>query len=292
MSEVFLTKSPLEERLYTLSVDDFAFLKAQTRIEDENMMKQHIIAIQRKAYEIYGYPCIRSFAFAKSKISHLPAYPIALELCHKRPGALFLDIGCCFGSDVRKIVADGWPVQNTIASDLRQGFWDLGHELFKSTPDTFPALFIAGDAFDSQFIAPREPFIETPHAQPSLGPLTSLTPLQGHVSVIHASAFFHLFLEEDQLELARRVASLLSPLPGSFIFGAHVGRPEKGILGGDGPDQIQATFCHSPESWRGLWDGQVFKNGTVTVDVELVRRERPDLAGPPIFMLIWSVTRV
>jgi len=287
-----LTK-PLEEGFYALSADEFAFYKAQTGIEDERAMKDHIIAVQKQAYEVYGYPCIRSFAFTKLKISHLPAYPSALELSRGRHGAIFLDLGCCFGNDIRKAVLDGWPVQNTVATDLHQGFWDFGHKLFRSTPRTFPAAFVAGDAFDSNVIAPRAPFLEVPQTpRPVFDSLTSLTPLQGHVSAIHASSIFHLFDETRQEELAQRVATLLSPLPGSLIFGSHVGRAEKGILCGDGADQFQGMFCHSPETWRNIWDGRVFEHGTIKVDVKLERLERPDLTGSPLFLLVWSVTRL
>jgi len=52
------------------------------------------------------------------KISRLPAYNQLLRLGKEREGAIFLDIGCCFGNDARKAVADGFPAQGTIASDL------------------------------------------------------------------------------------------------------------------------------------------------------------------------------
>jgi len=34
-------------------------------------------------------------------------------------------------------------------------FWEYGHELFKSTSETFPAAFISGDALDPALIEPR-----------------------------------------------------------------------------------------------------------------------------------------
>ena len=74
------------------------------------------------------------------KISRLFAYDVLLELGKKREGAILLDIGCCcefwvpmilnmlitsplmpVGNDVRKAIADGYPVQNVIASDLEKG---------------------------------------------------------------------------------------------------------------------------------------------------------------------------
>ncbi|KAG5654190.1 hypothetical protein H0H81_006572, partial [Sphagnurus paluster] len=193
------------------------------------------------------------------------------------------------GNDIRKAVADGWPAENAIGSDLRQGFWDFGHELFISTPKSFPVAFVAGDAFDSTIIAPRAPFTEVPETpRPDLKSLVSLTPLQGHISVIHASSFFHLFDEARQLELAKRVATLLSPLAGSIIFGSHIGKLEKGLH--ERHDDETKMFCHSPESWQALWDGEIFDKGQVKVDAILRPVERPDKTGVA-HLLIWSVTR-
>ena len=90
-------------------------------------------------------------------------------------------------------------------------YWDLGHKLFKTTPQSSPVPFVAGDAFDAAHleIVPPLPTAEaatlTTSASPLLG-LTSLNPLRGHVSAIHASSFFHLFGEAEQLHLARALA--------------------------------------------------------------------------------------
>lgn len=228
---------------------------------------------------------------SRLKISHLPAYQSALRLHREHRDAILLDIGCCFGNDARKAVADGWPVRNVIASDLQQGFWDFGHELFSSTPETFPAAFIVGDAFDSSIIAPRAPFNDVPQtSRPPLQSLTSLTPLQGRISVIHASSFFHLFDEARQQELAERLATLLSPQPGSVIFGRHGGNSEKGYS--EQSTAVHRLFRHSPESWVELWDGQVFEKGMVKVEAKLEQIERPEVNGKSFATwLIWSVTR-
>ncbi|KAG6899163.1 hypothetical protein C0993_012723 [Termitomyces sp. T159_Od127] len=260
-------KPPLEKRFLSLSPEELDFLKVQTLIESEDELKEHIFKVQKRAYDIYGYPCIRFFSFTKLKISRLPAYQSVLKLLHERSDAVFLDIGCCC-------------------------FWDLGHELFKTTPTTYPAAFIAGDVFDSSLIAPRAPSTEVPQTpQPSLDTLVSLTPLQGRVSAIHASSFFHLFNETRQHELAHRLASLLSPRSGSVLFGVHIGKPDKGVVRGDAGEP--SLFCHSPESWRDLWDGQVFEQGAVKVDAYLKQVERPDMKSPePFYLLVWSVTRL
>jgi hypothetical protein len=175
-------------------------------------------------------------------------------------------------------------------------FWECGHDLFKSTPEIFPAGFVAGDAFSPSTIEPREPFYSSPSSpRPTdLKALTSLTPLQGHTSAIHASSFFHLFDENQQLTLAKQLATLLSPQPGSMLFGIHGGQPVKGLRAASSG---RSMFCHSPESWIELWDGVVFKRGSVKVEASIEERRFPTV-GPSddavrfVSALVWCVTRV
>lgn len=239
-------------------------------------------------------------------------YQHVLKLGREREGAILLDLGCCFGTDIRKVASDGWPLQSLIASDLRPGirhsnmyflvlslrnltgFWNLGHELFRSTPETFAVAFLAGDALDPTFIEPAEPLAspsEVVGPAPSLASLTSLTPLRGHVSAIHISSVFHLFFEPQQLQLARVLAGLLSPVPGSVIFGSHGGMRSKGFNEGSFCSGGHHMFCHSPESWREMWE-VVFPNGNIQVEAELKRRSDDPTGERSTGILRWSVTRV
>ncbi|KAJ7844379.1 hypothetical protein B0H14DRAFT_2776702 [Mycena olivaceomarginata] len=271
--------------------EELAFLKLLTGIQAEDALEAHVRAVQKKALEVYDYPCIQHFGFLRIKIDKFkPAYQHVLDLGRNVPGALLLDIGCCFGNDLRKLASDGFPVQNMIASDLRQDFWDLGHQLFRSTPESFPVAFLAGDAFDPAFLA-LEPMLKepSPSAAPDLHSLTSLNALHGRLSAIHSASLFHLFSEAAQLQLARKLAGLLLPRPGSVIFGCHGAQPTKGyVLGTNGRNM----FCHSPESWREMWEGEVFETGSVKVAVHMVNAGRVLNESTDFHMLFWSVTRL
>ncbi|KAI0358974.1 hypothetical protein OH77DRAFT_1420487 [Trametes cingulata] len=293
---------PLDESLYKIDDESLEFMKAQTGIQDPEELKKHFLAVQAEAYHVYPYPCIRGFHFLHMKLSRLPAYKQLLTLGKERQSPIFLDIGCCFGNDLRRAVYDGYPVEYCVASDLNPAFWELGHKLFKSTPETFPVPFIPGDVFDPAHLAPVPPSYSPPDTPPpQLSTLTSLNPLRGHVSAIHASALFHLFSEDKQLQLAQALAGLLSPEPGSMILGSHVSRPEKGFrLEVNPPYRLgDPMFCHSPDSWAELWDGQIFERGTVRVDTVLRESKRWDVMesqdiGPELkqYVLAWSVTRL
>ncbi|PCH33468.1 hypothetical protein WOLCODRAFT_160087 [Wolfiporia cocos MD-104 SS10] len=285
------------DQFYSLTGDELAFFKSQTGIQDEAELKKHIIQVKEEALVVQPYRCISYFSFTKLFISRLPAYSQLLKLGKERQSPIFLDIGCCFGNDLRKAVADGFPAERAIGSDIHLEFWHLGNKLFKTSKETFPAHFIPGDALNPEFLKPVPPFKSLPTGSvPDLSTLRTLTPLQGRISAIHASAFFHVFEEAGQLQLAKSLAGLLSPEPGSVIFGAHAGLPEKGFrqrsrIADTGP----LMFCHSPESWIQLWDGEIFEKFTVKVEAVLVevKHERINfLEGGVWYQLVWSVTRL
>ncbi len=163
-------------------------------------------------------------------------------------------------------------------------FWDLGHKLFKSTPETFPARFIAADISELKDLA-KQPLASAPE----LSKVQSFADLSGSVSAIHASFFFHLFNEQQQFELVKITAALLSSAPGSMIFGSHVGNPTKESRTETFGNRTLSMFCHSPESWKALWDGGVFPEGTVSVDVNLKEVARDGSKGK-VYFLVWCVT--
>ncbi|KAH9891081.1 hypothetical protein C8Q73DRAFT_792509 [Cubamyces lactineus] len=285
-----LAQVPLDEEAYSLRVEeeDLRFMRAQTGITDEEL-KKHILQMQAEAYQVFPYPCIRRFVFVRSTLLRILGYERLLKLGKERKGAILLDIGCCFGNDVRRASADGFPVKQIVASDLH-----AGHKLFRTTNKTFPPKFIPGDVFDPAHIKVVPPlYLPITYPAPDLSTLTSLNPLHGRVSAIHISAFFHLFNEEKQLHIARALAGLLSAEPGSMVIGLHAIATEKGTKVehfGEGEAASDITvFYHSPESWVEIWDGQVFEKGSVKVETSLTER---DLAGRMIPFLYWCVIRL
>jgi len=122
---------------------------------------------------------------------------------------------------------------------LGKGFWGLGHKLFRTTPETFTTKFLAGDVFDDAHFSPTAPVPSGP--PPPVALVNTLTELRSHISVIHASCLFHLFNEEKQFELGRRLVALLDPRPGSIVFGSH-GLALPVIWGGHHTSPIGMSF--------------------------------------------------
>jgi len=288
-----LKRTQLDDSLYSLSPDELKFYQSTTGILDESELKRHIIGVQTEAFHIFPYPCIRRFMFTKLKVSRYPIYAHVLEHGRTHPGAIFLEMACCFGNDARKAAQDGYPMENIVATDLRRDFWDLGFKLFKDTPTTFPVPFLGGDIMSSDLLDLNA---SKPSTRPNLSNLTSLTDLLGHVSIIHASAFFHLFSEEDQRQIAQRCQALLSTQPGSTIFGSHMGAPESGIYSNIGGAN-RMMFCHSPQSWEKLWKdlyGETQIKVVVTLEAKGLGDNSLLVAPGPNSgdrrALIWSVT--
>ncbi|KAG2140080.1 hypothetical protein DEU56DRAFT_292200 [Suillus clintonianus] len=279
---------PLDDSLYYLESEEIAFFRRQTNIQDEVALKTHIIDIQKEAYKVAPYACIRSFDFLHPNLSKLHVYDHILK--RGAEGAILLDIGSCLGADVRKAVEDGFPAHNIIASDIKEAFSELGRKLFKASSE--PGCFIPGDVFDPAFLSISRPASSVPEgAMPDIQTLQSLNDLRGRVGVIHASKLFHLFDEEKQLQLARALGGLLSCEPGSIICGTHAIAltSEKGIVRHTVLGVDITYFCHSPESWDCLWDGVVFEKGQVKVET---RTSTIDMGGIPFRLLHWSVTRL
>jgi hypothetical protein len=337
----------LDPDFYNLQPQEVAFFKQQTGIDDDELLKQHIIQVQVKAYEVLIIFTYRSYTFSfhcrfiaitVSVISTSPAsrlLPCLVISKHSASSKNATGLSCLtlvlavssppsgfsikrilsflpsVGTDVRKAVFDGWPIQDIIASDIEKGtqissirvilylylsgFWEYGHQLFKSTPDTFPIAFIPGDVFDPAFISQRGPFFSMADVEgtvmPPLNTLSSLNPVQGKISAIHISSFFHIFSEDRQLQLAKIVSSLLSPEKGSVIFGQHGTKHVKGLIEHNGA----TLFCHSSESWIQMWVEDVFGGeDRVKVDAELVsgRGFISISEEEKVCLLKWSVTRL
>lgn len=157
-----------------------------------------------------------------------PVYPEVLS--RVRAGETFLDLGCCFGQDIRKLIHDGAPSDNIIGVDTEPRFMELGYELFRDR-DRLKARFYTGDVFAEEFLAEH----------------------RGKVDVIFLGSFLHLFSFEQQKAIVAQLTRLLRPREGSMVFGRHMATEQKGgtlrknALGWD-------LYHHSPDTIRQLWD--------------------------------------
>ncbi len=81
----------------------------------------------------------------------------------------------------------------------------------------------------------------------------------------------------------------MSPLPGSTIFGANRGALVKGARSTVVDGVQHRIFCHSFDSWKELWDGEIFEKGTVKVETEVFPVNR---GGEIAHWMQWSIRRL
>lgn len=189
-------------------------------------------------------------------------------------GETYLDLGCCFGQDIRRLVCDGAPSEHLYGADLRKEFMDLGYDLFLDK-DRLKSEFIEADVFDDK---------------------SDLERLDGKVDILMASAFFHLFDMEAQIKAAKRIIKLLKPHAGSMLVGRHGGSTVPGEWR-QLTDPSKSTYRHNVETWKQFWKDIGDETGTQW-NVEVITEEAPlgSLVRPDYMKdfrwLVFAVRRV
>ncbi|EJD52510.1 hypothetical protein AURDEDRAFT_158242 [Auricularia subglabra TFB-10046 SS5] len=248
------------------------------------------MSVRRLTSPLQGilFPEVRSF-----NLSRHPKYAHVIATGKRDNTAILLDIGCFFGVDLQKAGVDGYPAQSVLGTDLRKEWFTLSRKLSSGPRSAVPA-FLAGDIFDDTFLDPSSSdTVPTASKQQPLpaAELRTLTSLKRRARFVYSHSFFHLFQEDAQRNLARRLASLLDDEPGAMLFGSHAGLAIKGFRE-QGPTSNK-MFCHSPESWQEMI-AQVFaeQGRKVVQEVDLVQVYRPHHGTDTGFtsVLVWSAT--
>ncbi|PCH37045.1 hypothetical protein WOLCODRAFT_140696 [Wolfiporia cocos MD-104 SS10] len=279
---------PLDPSLFAPSEREAAFLRT-TISEDETEVKRRVMEVQEEAYARYPYPCIRIFHHVSLMMSANPVYPMVLE-GGKKGDTYFLDLGCCMGTDVRKLAQDGYPASHVLGCDLRPEFIELGYKLYADR-DSCPVRFFASNIFDVPVS-----FSPTSSNETSISATpTELAQLTGSLTHIYTGALFHLFDESTQFAIALRLATLLKRESGAVIFGRHSGLEEAGKI----DDHLgRNRYGHSEQSWPLLWksvfaeaEGPEFAESRLRVEAKLGPEFPKHLFGVSRSgrMLVWSV---
>lgn len=215
------------------TVGDWArkFYQEYVGIADEEELKMHLMEVRGLAWEVYKYRCVASFFFVNYNLRESYGwewYDGILERIKR--GDLIFDLACAFGHTARNLVYDGAPQGNVLSGDLRQGFWDLGYQLFRDR-GKFHCKFHQGDVFDSQYMQEYD----------------------GKIDIVHTSSFFHLFELDAQQDLVRRLLKLVSTKPGTIIFGRSVGNTSRYVY--KHPLRPgQCLYQHSEDSFRTMFE--------------------------------------
>ena len=235
-----------------------------------------------KAWETCPYGCVGLFVFTFPTIQRTEIYEQILQ--RVKYGERFLDLGCGFGQNIRKLVHDGAPSENTAGADISQKFIEYGYEYFRDQ-ESLKTKFIIGDVLDSSSPA----FLEA----------------NGSFDIIFASMFYHLWGWNDHIKTLIRTVKLLRPVPGSTLFGWQMGStPAIEItreLYENRLEQHKLAYQHDEESWVRMWREVEAKTDTkwdvrakaiVTPEIKERQKLMPQSEGRSLCALFFTMTRL
>ena len=196
-------------------------------------VETHLISARARAWSLAPYPCIGLFRFLDvDSFRATPSYEMILRRM-RSDEAIMLDVGTCFGKELRILAADNAPTDRMYGVDLKPGLWDVGFDLYRDR-DSFNAKF-----FEEDFIAPLQ---ETAKSD-------MMVELEGRCDVINVALFFHLFSREQQLAALERIVRLSRV--GCLVVGRHIGRVPAGVV--EQQHGWKERFLHDENSWRDIW---------------------------------------
>ncbi|KAH8883469.1 hypothetical protein GQ53DRAFT_752953, partial [Thozetella sp. PMI_491] len=191
---------------------------------------EHVNKIRERGFVANPYPCIGLYRFANLTLLTHPLYDTIVERL-KRPDAAYLDIGCCFGQDLRQLVQDGVPSRHVVGLDIERSLMELGYDFFLDR-ETLQSRFVVADVFKGA----------------AQGEVWTSLEERGH-DVIHCSAFFHLFMLDEQITAGKQVAKLLNK--GGVIVGRQIGSVQPGNVAAI--KEKSFSYRHSVESLDAMW---------------------------------------
>ncbi|KAL0480261.1 methyltransferase [Acrasis kona] len=115
-----------------LTDEKLKFLQAYSKEEDLRVLKKRVIDVRKESIEKnHVYRCIQHIMFLETRFDKHQLYPEMINKLKTDQSSRILELGCCFGTDVRKLLMDGVSSDQIVASDLIPDFWNLGKKLYQ-----------------------------------------------------------------------------------------------------------------------------------------------------------------
>lgn len=222
---------------------------------------------RENAWNHYPYPSIGIWTFLDLGLSgndlpkddeeRVQAYKTTYQsiLSKLKNGGKFLDVGCMFAQDCRKLVFDGAPAESVYGTDLLGEYFEFGYELFNDTEVIPRDHFIAGD-----ILAEKLP--------------EGLEALKGKLDAIFNGQFLHVFSIEDQRKVGVRFVELLRPEKGVIVVGRCSGHVESGYRGGEVSRIPPLLLTYLPRSEYGF-------GNSMGLQIRLARGHADDVGSIP-----------
>ncbi|KAL8948259.1 MAG: hypothetical protein Q9222_005544 [Ikaeria aurantiellina] len=228
-------------------------LENYSKVPNSEVVK-HVNSIRERGFASNPYPCIGLYRFLNLTLLTHPLYDIILKRL-KSLDASYLDLGCCFGQDLRPLM-------------------ECGYEFFPDR-ETLQSRFIVADVF--QGAAQGKAWTESE---------------ERGFDVIHCSAFFHLFTLEEQLSSAKNIARLVRQ--NGIIVGRQMGSVKPGDVPAikAGSSSYRHNVETFDAMWKRVGEGtQTQWKVEGTMDMVGVNPESP-VEDENSRRLLFTVTRV
>lgn len=226
-----------------------------------------------RAWEVFPFPCIGVFDFLEFSLANRSRVYHKL-VARLQAGETFLDVGCCFGHDIRKLIFDGAPAENLVGAELRQGYIDLGYDLFRDRA-RLKAKILQANVLDDI----------------TSGPWPDLV---GKFDIVNFSMVLHVFPWDGQVAMLERGIQALKPAKlGTTMTGIACGNEDGLELDWDGKIPV-----HNPETFRKLVGEVEAKTGTrweVKVELDncwIVLDPRYEWMERGMRRLVFEMTRI
>ncbi|KAJ4245214.1 hypothetical protein NW762_014084 [Fusarium torreyae] len=244
--------------------DDFVefrkLLEGYSRIPPD-AVENHLHAIRDKAWAVASFPCVGMWSFTNLNYMQDPQFKTVIS--RLRDGSsdeIFLDVACGLGQVLRKLSADGVDPKKLYGTDILPEYLELGFDLFKDRDRFEQNNFITADLIHND---------------------KALAQLEGKITVVHASNFFHLFGWEEQILIGENIVKLFERRhQGVLLFGWQIGRLDAGTM--TSYKTGNTRYLHNLSSLQTLWDDIGAKTETKwKVDAELLGKLPFQIPGFP-----------
>ncbi|KAJ5092093.1 hypothetical protein NUU61_006963 [Penicillium alfredii] len=214
-------------------------LEKYSQVPSGDVVK-HVNAIRARGFASNPYPCIGYYRFLNLTLLTHPLYASILSRLKQNPSAVYVDLGCCFGQDLRQLVLDGVSSAQLIGVDIEGPLMELGYELFLDR-QSLASRFVVADIFLGN--AQGEPWTEL---------------VATGADVVHCSAFFHLFPLAQQIQAATVIAGIVRK--GGVIVGRQSGSVKPAEVPAIKPGST--SFRHDVSTLVEMWERVGAETGT------------------------------
>lgn len=258
--------STLDNKLSNQHTDITLFLQRYSK-QILHSELSHADALQRidtariEASKTYEYRCIRENRFATARINYCDTYH---QLKNNKLSHLFndrpfselsiLDIGCCFGTDIRAMILDGASIHNVFGIDLKQQYIDIGLNQLFCDQQLMADRFAVVDILQLNFAKQSSIFAER---------------VSSGIDVIYIGSVYHLLSYEQSSKLTHIISLILNANPtknGGLLFGRTVGSIESYAY--DRTDtkksDQQLRYMHNIQSFTAMLQSEQFTDIHIT----------------------------